>query len=106
MNYYIHPAERCIQYLSCISCTRPACIAWLTSAQSARTNTSWQGELATNRKAKLERLWADIRLLIIDEHSKVGHRMIGMRNRRLKQFKGSDLPNGEEHVVLVVDNGR
>eukprot|EP00873_Tetraselmis_striata_P028294 jgi/Tetstr1/448558/TSEL_035816.t1 len=62
-------------------------------------------ELAPNRKARLEQQWEHIRLLLIDEQSMVGRRMLGMINRRLKQIKGSDRPFGGVHVILIGDNG-
>mmetsp|Transcript_41887 Transcript_41887/g.107188 ORF Transcript_41887/g.107188 Transcript_41887/m.107188 type:complete len:142 (+) Transcript_41887:1357-1782(+) len=68
-------------------------------------NVTVMSELAPNRKARLEQQWEHIRLLLIDEQSMVGRRMLGMINRRLKQIKGSDRPFGGVHVILIGDNG-
>ena len=63
-------------------------------------------DLSGPTKATLEQLWKHIRLLIIDEQSMVGRRMLGQINRRLKQIKGSSKPFGGVHVILVGDNGQ
>ena len=70
-------------------------------------NVTKMTELEGAAKAKLEEMWRDVRLLIIDEQSMVGRRMLGQINRRLKQIRGnSDLPFGGLHVILVGDNGQ
>ena len=64
-------------------------------------------DLSGADKATLEQEWKNVKLLIIDEQSMVGRRMLGQINRRLKQIKGNDqLPFGGVHVILVGDNGQ
>ena len=58
-------------------------------------------------KARLEDRWKDVDLLIIDEQSMVGLRMLGHIDARLRQAKGKpNLPFGGVHVTIVVDNGQ